>query len=69
MTNTNKLKARIIEKGYTQEEIAKKLGRSIASLNYKLNNRREFTANEFLAICKILSIEDPFEYFFVKNVE
>ena len=69
MTNTNKLKARIVEKGYTQEEIAKKLGCSMASVNYKINNKREFTADEFFALCKILSIEDPFEYFFVKNVE
>jgi transcriptional regulator with XRE-family HTH domain len=69
MTNTNKLKARIKEKGYTQEEVAKKLGRSMVSFNYKINNKREFTADEFLALCKILSIEEPFEYFFAEDVE
>ena len=69
MTNTNKLKARIIEKGLNQEEIAKKLNLSIATTNYKINNKRQFTADEFVLLCRILEIENPLEYFFIENVE
>ena len=69
MTNTNKLKARMIEKGLNQEDIAKILDRSVASINYKINNKRQFTADEFVLLCKVLEIENPLEYFFVQNVE
>lgn len=69
MTNTSKLKARMVEKGLNQEEIAKKLNLSPATTNYKINNKRQFTADEFLLLCSILEIENPMEYFFIENVE
>lgn len=68
MTNTNLLKARIIEKGFTQAEIAEKLGISYQSFNYKLNNRTEFKASEIEALCEILEIEDKDLYFFQPKV-
>lgn len=69
MTNTNKLKARMIEKGLNQEDIAKKLNLSNATTNYKINNKRQFTADEFLLLCSILEIDNPMEYFFIEKVE
>lgn len=64
MTNTNLLKGKIVEKGYTQTELAKLLSISHASMNYKINNRRSFTVNEISMLCKILNIRNKDEYFF-----
>lgn len=64
MTNTNKLKAKIIEKGYNQEYIAEKLGVSVSAINYKINNKRHFNAEEMFILCDILEIENPKDYFF-----
>lgn len=69
MTDKNKLRAKMLEKGYTQEILAKKLNISIQSLNYKINNKRPFMADEMFSICDLLKIENPKEYFFANNVE
>lgn len=69
MTDSNKLKAKIIEKGYTQEIVANKLGISMASLNYKINNKRPFNSNEMFLLCDILDIKNPKQYFFTENVD
>ena len=69
MTNKNKLRARIIEKGYKQESIAQKLGISAQSVNYKINNKRPFTTDEMFVLCEILEIENPRDYFFAQVVE
>ena len=42
MTATNKLKAKMVEAGITQAELAKILGISYQAMNYKINNRSEF---------------------------
>lgn len=60
----SRLKGRMREKGVTQEELAKAIGISAASLNKKLNNKTDFCLRETFAIGKILSIEDATEYFF-----
>lgn len=41
MTNVNKLKGKIVEKGLTIEGLAKKLGMDRATLYRKLNNNAE----------------------------
>lgn len=64
MTNTLKLKALMVEKGFTQEQLAKKLGISEQSLNYKINNKREFKASEIQALTKILDVQDVDSIFF-----
>lgn len=69
MTSTNKLKGKITEMGYNQESIAKKLGISTASLNYKVNNKRPFNSDEMFKLCDILEIDNPKEYFFTANVD
>lgn len=69
MTNTNLLKGNITAAGYTQEQFAKILGISTQSLNYKLNNVREFKVSEITRICEVLNITNKDEYFFVRNVD
>jgi|GEM_PF-979089 len=69
MVNEKLLKAKIIEIGIERKKLAELLGISPTSLNYKLNNKKQFKANEIFALSKILSIEaHKDEYFFVNNV-
>lgn len=58
MTNTKKLRALILERGFIQEQIAAHLGITTASLNYKINNKREFKASEIHALIELLEIKD-----------
>lgn len=56
MTNKERANmARITLKqyGYTQKEVAEKLGITLVSLNRKLNNHVEFTPKEWNAIIKL----------------
>lgn len=46
--------------GYTQTKLAAEVGMSNNSMSRKLLGKREFTAKEWLVICKLLKIEDPF---------
>lgn len=66
MTNTKKLRALILECGLTQEQVAAHLGITPASLNYKINNKREFKASEIKALVDLLNIpnEDVTGIFF-----
>lgn len=67
-TNTNKLKACIIEKGFTQSQIANFLGISFQSFSYKLNNKVEFKASEIQKLCSILNIQNKDIYFFCEPI-
>lgn len=49
-----KLKARRVELGITQKEMANRLGITIMSYNFKENGKREFDATEVSAILNIL---------------
>lgn len=68
MTNSRKLKARMLEKGISRNTLSKALNISLTSLSYKLNNKRQFTASEICTICDILAIPSAeiSEYFFNK---
>lgn len=61
--NSNKLRAKIKEKGLSQEEVAKKIGISANSLSRKLLGKRDFSLSEVTALCDTLGIEDPQEIF------
>ena len=61
-----KLKGRMREYGISQKEMARKLGISEASLNYKINGKVDFKVNEAKIICKILEIENADAFFFDK---
>lgn len=64
--NHSKLIGRIRECGFTQEQLAKAIKISKASLNAKLKNQFHFTAKEIYNICDVLgiSIGEIGEYFF-----
>lgn len=64
MTATNKLKAKMVEAGITQAELAKILGISYQAMNYKINNRSEFKVSEIEAVASALKIRNKDEYFF-----
>lgn len=69
MTNTLKLKALIMEHGFTQEEVAKRLGISAQSMNAKINNKREFKVSEIQALTKVLDVQDVDGIFFAHDVD
>ena len=62
--NTNILKGKMAEKGYTQEKLAKEVGISTNSMSRKLLGERQFRLGEVIKICDVLDIEDPREIFF-----
>lgn len=62
--NGNLLKAKIVEKGYTQQKLAKEVGMSGNSMYRKVAGKREFTLSEVVAICDVLEIHNPVEIFF-----
>ena len=58
MTNTNELRAAITRKGMTQEQVADILKISVPTMNYKVNNKREFKATEIKALIDLLEIPE-----------
>ena len=70
MINTNKVKARIVELGLTQADIAKELGVATPTVSQKINNVRGMTVQEAFKIANILKIEDDLfrEYFFKNEI-
>lgn len=66
MINTNKIKARIVELGKNQGEIAEEMKMAQPTLSQKLNNLRAMDLDEAEKLSKILCIpEDHFcDYFF-----
>ncbi len=66
MTNTNKLKGRIVEKGYTLSRFSLEMGISRPCMRKKINNKTDFKASEIEKICTALEISNNelSEYFF-----
>ena len=71
MTNSNELRAALTRKGMTQEQVAEALGITTATLNYKINNKREFKTSEVKALVDLLEIkkEDIDKIFFANDVD
>jgi transcriptional regulator with XRE-family HTH domain len=65
MIKTNILKARFVEKGYTQQDIARELGITGVTLSRKLN-RGVFNSDEIYKMIVLLDIKDPAEIFFAE---
>lgn len=57
MINTPKLKARMLEAGYTQRALAAAMDMSVNTLNEKINGKTEFNISQVLQLCQILHIE------------
>lgn len=68
MYDFSRLLGKIKECGYTQETLAKAIGKDKSTLCSKLNNKGEFKAAEIDGICKALDIsnEEIGLYFFAK---
>ena len=62
--NEKLLKARIVEKGFTQGEIAEKLGISATAFNNKITGKVELKASEIFKLSEILDIDNKDAYFF-----
>ena len=71
MTNTSKLKAKIVENGLLQEQFAMQLGMTSATFNYKLNNKTEFKGSEIKMLIVILHLtaDEVMAIFFADDVD
>lgn len=58
MLNSTKLKARMVECGLKQSDIAQALNIQQSTINLKLNNKRAFTLEEAGKLQNILQIPD-----------
>lgn len=70
MVNTKKIKARMIEFGFTQKDLAKALDIATPTMSQKLNNIRPMYLKEADILADILKIDtNKFgEYFFTPNI-
>ncbi len=66
--NVNKLKAKFVEHGMTQNDVAKSIGIANNSLSRKLAGKSEFTLGEVVRLCRVLEIAEPTEIFFSQDV-
>lgn len=71
MTHSAKLKGKIVESGLNQTWIAEQLGMTLATFNYKVNNKTEFKASEIKKLAEILHLtaNEVNEIFFADKVE
>ena len=69
MININKLKGRLVEKGYNQKDVATLWGVAQPSANLKLNGKRAMSLDEAYSLAKMLNIENSAfpEYFFCQS--
>lgn len=67
MILVNNLRAMMVQKGYTQSDIAKMLGISDNTLTSRLK-RGVFNSDEMYKLIDILDIKNPSEIFFAKEV-
>lgn len=70
MLNVNKLKARMVELGYTQEKLANEMGLDTSTINRKINysDGSKLTVFEACKIADILAIDNPTEFFFTSKL-
>ena len=66
--NYSKLLGRIKERGLTQEQLAKAIGKNKSTISAKLNNQFSFTQDEMDDICRVLEVpnDEIGEYFFAR---
>lgn len=61
--NQQLLKAKMVEMGKTQGQVALEIGMSEMSLSRKIRGKREFHLSEILDLCLLLKIQNPVEIF------
>lgn len=67
MVNVQKLKGRIIEKGYCQKDMAAIIKKTPKTFYQKMKEGR-FDSDEISAMMSALDIKDPTEIFFAEDV-
>ena len=67
MINANLIRAKIVENGMTQQQVAEKIGMSAKTFSIKMNSGK-FGLDEAEKLIKILNIENPEKYFFADVV-
>lgn len=68
MVNSQKLKGRITEKGYTNQTLAPEIPCSPYTLGQKINNEKSFWLTEVEKLCLLLDIsEEEFSEFFLQK--
>ena len=67
MFSEKELKAQMVRKGFTQEQLAKEIGISTKTLNLKIKSGN-FKISEAQAIANVLGIEDLSPIFFAEVV-
>lgn len=69
--NVNKLKAKMVEQGYTSRTLSYEIGVCETTLRTKINGKSDFTLNESLKIKEILhlSTDDYLDIFFGTKLE
>ena len=67
MINANLIRAKIVEQGMTQAQVAEKIGMSPKTFSIKMNNGK-FGLDEAEKMIKLLNIERPEKYFFTNEV-
>ena len=67
MINENLLKASYVAKGFTQGEVAEKLGISTNTFRFKVKNNT-LDVRQMDILIKLLEIKNPVEIFFSKHI-
>lgn len=67
MIDVSKLRGKMAEKGYSQKDVAEKMGIQPNTLRRKMN-RGVFGSDEIEALINILDIVDPMAIFFTNKV-
>ena len=67
MVNTNELKAKIVSKGMTQQEVAKALNMSSKTFGLRMK-KGVFGSDEIDKLIEILDIQQPMPIFFAQLV-
>lgn len=67
MINSNKIRARIVELGMNNKQVAEKIGMSAKTFSIKLNNGK-FGLDEAERMIDVLKIDKPEHYFFTNDV-
>lgn len=70
MTNTSKLKGRIVEKGYTLASFSEAVNISRPCLRKRINGQVDFKTSEIERVCSTLDISrsEMADYFFTNRV-
>ena len=67
MIDTAKLRGKIVEKGFTQQDIANFIGKTPKTFYLKMK-RGVFDSDEISKMVDVLGIENPTEIFFANKV-